>query len=84
MKGKINLNGYLKIERAGTMRSQICPQVMRRGLLRPNPSYEDLPCGDWCPLFSEPERLNPRDEGWEILICKTSLYFTEFQDERVE
>ncbi len=44
MKIKINKDGSLEIERAGRGRKQYCPFVL-----------EAVDCGDWCPLFGEPE-----------------------------
>ena len=43
MRIEISENGYLWLERAGTMKRQDC-------------HYRDARCGDWCPLFGEPEQ----------------------------
>ena len=46
MKGKINKMGCLRIDRAGKSTPQWCPRT----------GGDDQPtCGDWCPLFGEPE-----------------------------
>jgi hypothetical protein len=44
---KINASGMLEIERKGKCCKQYCPF---------DPSPEGSNCGDWCPLFSEPEQ----------------------------
>ena len=49
MKGKIDSQGFLHIERAGVMKEQLCPFQS----LDTNPLY-GKECGDWCPLFGEP------------------------------
>lgn len=74
MNGKINKRGLLEIERAGTMKQQACPYV-------PVPCE----CGDWCPLFSEPDTYSTGqagDELTEIDICSSILSFDQFSDER--
>ena len=70
MKGKINNDGYLNIERAGRMRVQYCPW---------NSPYRNI-YGDWCPHFGEIECLDLRIE----LSCGNGrmLCFNEFTDER--
>lgn len=81
MKGKINAQGWLHIERAGYMKKQACPYT--------NVTDEDLcTCGDWCPLFGEPyEDTFDDDDGYAngtcLEICSNRrLNFTEFTDER--
>ena len=70
MKGKIDKDGYPYIERAGKMKRQDCAN---------RPVY----CGDWCPLFGEPERVPNTVEMMSIDLCKVTLNFTDFTDERV-
>jgi len=77
MKGKIDKDGCLLIERAGVMKPQHCP-------LTDDPSSN---CGDWCPLFGEPENSNTIPENWTLeLNCGAhkTFYFTGFTDERKE
>ena len=78
MKIQIDENGWLLLERAGGLKNQYCPK-------QPEDSY----CGDWCPLFGEPEL-----KGNIICIslcernisCKeedfVDLRFKEFEDLR--
>jgi hypothetical protein len=49
MKIEINKQGYLNLERAGQMKSQLCPHNFYSTRLD-----DWVHCGDWCPLFSEP------------------------------
>lgn len=76
MNGKIDSAGQLIIQRNGIEKPQYCP-------------YRECGnrCGDWCPLFGEPElnlghfpsiHLNERS----LRLCHTTLTFTEFTDER--
>jgi len=44
MRIQINENGRLLLERAGWLKTQYCPK-----------QAEAISCGDWCPLFGEPE-----------------------------
>ena len=82
MKGKIWIDGHLMILRGREMSPQNCPYAQRH-----------TPCGDWCPLFSEPyphtERANPGldrrmvETGQTALsLCHKTLIFDEFTDER--
>lgn len=72
MIGKINKDGCLEIERAGTMKLQYCPFDTA--------GNSDAHCGDWCPHFGEAVVSEP---GWELPACRHWLYFTEFTDERI-
>ena len=77
MKGKINGFGYLQIERGGSHeipggRLQGCPF-----------GTGSESCGDWCPLFGEPEPYCGNEQAIVVLeICKKKLVFDEFVDER--
>lgn len=77
MKGKICSQGFLHIERAGELKPQGCPYSV----------HASSRCGDWCPLFSEPEPLLPectaKPNGASICICDChTVVFYEFEDER--
>jgi len=74
MKGKIDEQGFLYIYRKNDYKIQCCPFDVKIGSI----------CGDWCPLFSEPEKIrNGLKEYWKIDICNgKSLIFEEFKDER--
>lgn len=67
MKGKIGKDGVLHIERAGVMKLQWCPQSGGH-------------CGDWCPLFGEPEK---HPKYTYLILCHRMIEFAEFTDERV-
>lgn len=65
MKGKIDKNGHLWIERAGEMIRTECPfqntvwiETQKKSkcgtLLEINRTLVAPLCGDWCPLFGEP------------------------------
>ena len=79
MKIKINAAGKLNIERAGGMKEQICPFDVTEGTVRP-----PYPCGDWCPLFGEPEAGNPDfpEIKTYILLCHNVVIQGEIVDER--
>ena len=46
MKAAINQDGFLSIERAGILQRQYCPFQA---------AEESQECGDWCPMFGEPD-----------------------------
>ena len=82
MKGKIDVNGCLCLERVGQLKLQDCPY---RSLVEGKYRFA---CGDWCLHFGEPEDfriLHPGDKLCRIeLSCGSGrmLYFDEFTDER--
>jgi len=56
---KINKLGNLEIERAGKFKVQYCPHSAT------------MLCGDWCPLFGEPQPIKDGKKKWEMLnICR--------------
>ena len=69
---KIDKDGWLWIRRAGMLNKQFCPM-----------SNTDVKCGDWCPLFGEPEVVA---EGVVVIeICQEKILRSEcFTDERRE
>lgn len=70
MKGKIDKDGLLEIERGGKIKSAKCPFDF------------SARCGDWCAKFGEP--LSHVTGRKMIEICHgQTLYFDEFEDERV-
>ena len=84
MKGLIDKNGWLAIERAGKMKSQYCPWTV----------WQDdavHSCGDWCSHFGEPRWEEAKEGGFVKaaylnLTCggATRLFvFDEFTDERI-
>ena len=67
--------GMLAIERGGEMKSQWCP-------FHNEGEEPTLECGDWCPLFGEPVLPFSGEATVELDICKKTLPFDEFTDER--
>ena len=91
MKGKIDNNGWLRIERGSKEKLQECPFMQRAFEVN---DIVIAPCGDWCPLFVEPEaeldsygfcsETEGKPTGRTMLeTCKTTLIFDQFTDERV-
>ena len=87
MKGKIDSNGWLRIERGGKEKLQECPFMQRAFQVN---DVSIAPCGDWCPLFDEPDfteipckygKSEP-DGGAHLELCQTHYYFEQFTDER--
>jgi hypothetical protein len=73
MKITINKCGDLEIWRHGKFKMQWCPRVGGRQ------------CGDWCPLFGEPEKIiNIDNNGIKLSLCEVDLRcgIEEFQDGR--
>jgi len=84
MKAKINKSGFLEIKRKGKYKLQFCPFTFSSDF-----SAENRVCGDWCPLFGEPESILLFDsiEGktkqvWQLQLCHKTLQFEEIIDER--
>jgi hypothetical protein len=85
MKGKIISGGYLKILRGKKYKGQECPFDNIQ-------DATTMPCGDWCPLFGEPEEntslLITKDgsrvehNGYILGLCHKELRFEELKDER--
>lgn len=83
MKGRIDMDGILWLERAGEIKRQKC--VFTMTLNRPEelePYYESKGCGDWCPLFGEPKQT--RKGEIELTLCHNFHVFKseDFVDER--
>lgn len=82
MKGKIDKDGTLYIERKGKYKCQCCPIPEIKGM-----EGVVSGCGDWCPLFGEPVATTtehyPDDDYITLTICNNrTLIFDEFTDER--
>jgi hypothetical protein len=79
LKLKINKGGTLEIERAGQYEQQYCP-------FQPSlPGDEhDVCCGDWCPMFDEPDPYHLDPDSVTLQICKKTftLHKAFFRDER--
>lgn len=74
MKGKIAVDqdgdGHIMLDRGyGGFKPTLCPYNNRR------------PCGDWCPLFGEPEIMSDGTQA-SLKICQKVFIFDEFQDNR--
>jgi hypothetical protein len=72
MKGKINEDGRLEIFGRG---KQYCPFCRNSG-------GQKEECGNWCPLFGEPEYIRATTVYYNVKIslCKKTLYFESFED----
>jgi hypothetical protein len=68
---KINKLGNLEIERAGKFQSQGCP-------------HKGGNCGDWCPLFGEPQELNDGEKKWEMLLVCGHVISTEYGEKIID
>lgn len=80
MKGKINNEGILEIERAGRFKKMECRIA---GLGFGDLGHDPMAClcGDDCPHFGEPEYYEKRHVIIEI--CQSRfLSFDEFEDQR--
>lgn len=72
LKIRINKNGYLSIKRKEVIKYQLC-------CLQPQSATNVVKCGDWCPLFGEPEDIrgkNMRDQrviGQSLQLCWAKL-----------
>jgi len=88
MKGKIDKDGNLLIERGGFLRTASCPfavwTISQNAPIQQ--SNEFMPCGHWCPLFGEPEFIDghPRfiDGHPRLSLCRKVLEFVSLVDER--
>jgi hypothetical protein len=73
MKIKIDEFGSLWIKRGNMMKSTSCPH-----------SAATVSCGDWCPLFGEPDKIHIDDDVWRCSLgtCDKTLFPEEIIDER--
>jgi hypothetical protein len=69
LKGILNENGCIDIERAGKLKSQYCPEQHNT----------ESKCGDWCPLFGEPYQ---NGQYITVRLCIGSLNFSQLDDYR--
>jgi hypothetical protein len=65
MKILIDNMGCLHLERAGKMKKQLCPFSVL------NPNGAPPGCGDWCPMFGEPEFTGVNSSGAYSVDCFT-------------
>jgi len=92
LKGKIDQNGILFIERGKYIKPQRCPSTTA---WIPNPdTREPVPvnmhCGDWCPKFGEPIKSSLTTTNgtqgkalqYKVTICDKVLIFDELDDNR--
>ena len=75
MEGKITEQGTLQIKRGSALKNQFCPYASSTA------TSEEKWCGDWCPLFSEPENING---STYLSLCRGRHIFPKgkFTDER--
>ena len=71
MKGKIDKEGCLLVERAGKMKVQHCSFT-----------HNITSCSDDCALFGEPFKENAVDINTYLFICHRTWIFDGFEDER--
>lgn len=80
MEGKITEYGILYVERGNPrkgLKRQECPFI--------SSAEPGTGCGDWCPLFGEPELKYVDHYGTPktvVHVCKAKLVFKQFTDER--
>lgn len=80
MKIQIDKDGKLLIERAGKMKSQVCPFSFYSAHID-----DWVYCGDWCPLFKEP--WFPDNCYVMINLCQSVSWdckISDFTDERTQ
>ena len=83
LKGKIDAGGCLLIQRGGEFKLQQCPhtpcdfQVNNDIMIR-------QPCGDWCPKFGEPYKVQDVcTYQMHLVLCEDNdIPFDELIDER--
>jgi len=78
IKGKINKNGVLEIERSGRFKKQDC----LRSAAWINDNLGCSFCGDNCSLFGEPGIEKFFTGRIFLKLCEKTWYFDEFEDER--
>ncbi len=71
MRITIDHNGHLLLERAGEMKPQYCPYT--DGEIDGCAATRN--CGDWCPMFREPEALDWECENAPDLAIKLCRIF---------
>jgi hypothetical protein len=83
MKGKLNENGLLLVERKGEYVTQLCPYTS----FRHDGGSSAMGCGHWCPLFGESiseTSVSLGTTGRTLLrVCHKTLVFDELTDERL-
>lgn len=75
MKGKIDTEGMLSIERKDKTKRQWCPYDSSEYTSR---------CGDYCPLFGEPYLCVDVTGKIAIQLCRRRILFDELEDQREE
>jgi len=89
MKGRIDEEGFLEIQRGERIESQMCPfntDIIVTAYALGSP--DDLKpggasCGDWCPLFGEPGKKRAPGDIIFIDICQgRTLAFEKLEDRR--
>jgi len=72
MEIRINIFGYLRLFRNGAWKPQLCPYA----------SSPEVNCGDWCPMFEEPEIR--KNTGVRLQLCQVTLVAgpSDFEDLR--
>jgi hypothetical protein len=82
MNGKISVEGFLVIERAGECKTQCCMHRQRYFDTSEYSKHEVACCGDWCPQFGEPFCFE-HESKYRLLICDgRTIKFDRFEDQR--
>jgi hypothetical protein len=73
----LDKHGKLLIERAGNLKFQSCPRITTEG--------KWIICGDWCPLFGEPEEVSLITISFiKLEICEGHSFQGRFVDGRLK
>ena len=76
--GKIDSKGMLHVSRIANLKQTCCPYGEAINI---NGTIRYAFCGDWCPHFSELDKLASKKTQLE-LCSGTIMLFEEFSDER--
>lgn len=79
VKGKIDKNGFLEIERAGKFKTVEC---RRSTFMSAHGDIACLACNDNCSLFGEPGIEKFFTGRIFLKLCEKTWHFDEFEDKR--
>jgi hypothetical protein len=86
MKIIIRDNGTLALERqrgkGSTTKDQLCPFSSPSGVS--NSAHFQVPCGDWCPHFGEPQMMEIVSDhiGGDLALCHGTILHGVIEDRR--
>ena len=81
MKGKLDEDGCLWIERRGKFVKQYCADTAH--LVEEKEETVMVPCGDWCASFGEPQFVEEQKK-MRLVICTGIWMFDSFEWKEVE